>query len=207
MGVRFSFAKEIIVYVLSLLLGLILVIGNLVNLVKWYTFDDFETVARRGFKRGTYVVFDIDEYLYRTLDNGKFTGVSTTYIATSKDYDVYGIPVGDGYYVRVMIGEDETKGLLEGFVEGSGAPVTLRGKVVKNYDFAMEWYDQIDGFDASKIIPNVYIKEYTSNRSSLNWLSTGLLLLAFGAFKLWREVEGSEFKNWIAGFVKLVHER
>lgn len=166
-----------IIWCIILLIGFILLISGIFEQEAYGRHYSFDEVTPDKIQIGDYVEDNITSFL--------ITG--DTYItAVSGEYNsskIYTVPVGDGYYIRVLVSNPLTQQNLFDNMNGASKKVGLSGVVTSSpIDINEVWYQQVNGFDTSRLIKDVAIQQVSTNWSmsrSLMGLEIVVICLVF----------------------------
>ena len=155
-----------IIWCIILLIGLIMLISGIFEEESYGKHYSFEEVTPDSIKIGDYVSGNITSFL--VTGDTYITAVSAEYNSSQ----VYTVPVGDGYYIRVLVSNPLTQQNLFDNMNGSSKKIGFSGVVTSApIGFNDSWYRQVINFDPSRVMQDVVIQQI-----STNWSLTRALL-------------------------------
>lgn len=155
-----------IIWCIILLIGLIMLISGIFEEEAYGKHYSFEEVTPDSIKIGDYVSGNITSFL--VTGDTYITAVSAEYNSSQ----VYTVPVGNGYYIRVLVSNPLTQQNLFDNMNGSSKKIGFSGVVTSSpIGFNDSWYRQVINFDPSRVMQDVVIQQI-----STNWSLTRALL-------------------------------
>ncbi len=155
-----------IIWCIILLIGLIMLVSGIFEQESYGKHYSFEEVTPDKIQIGDYVEDDITSFL--VTGDTYITAVSAEYNSSQ----IYNVPVGDGYYIRVLISNPLTQQNLFDNMNGASKKIGFSGVVTSSpMDINEEWYRQVIGFDTSRLVKDVVVQQI-----STNWSLTRCLL-------------------------------
>lgn len=155
-----------IIWCIIFLIGMVLLISGIFEQEAYGKHYSFAEVTPDKIRIGDYIEDNITSFL--VTGDTYITAVSAEYNSSQ----VYNVPVGDGYYIRVLISNPITQQNLFDNMNGSSKKVGFSGVVTSSpIGFNDGWYRQVIGFDPSRVIQDVVIQQV-----STNWSMTRSLL-------------------------------
>ena len=158
--------KELVIFILLLLLNIFFLWKGMVAYDKAENSIPIERLTAENCKEGSYVVGSIDSYARSKVsdENGTvFTNAPIVRVGGTSDYLLYTIPAGEGQFVRIWIGDRERLEALEGFSNGYGAEIPFEGQLVKMAmdDHYKNWADEVvrEDFSTDKVIADYALQE------------------------------------------------
>lgn len=168
-------SKRSIIWFICITTGILFLIRGLVEYEKYRDGIEFAQLDTSDYKCGTYIRDDITDFMKGQVVGQGYTGQ----YGELDFYDVYLVPVKNGDYVRVMIKYQETKELLEKAVKYDAEPIPFSGTIIAEKDLRVSSYSQNGGFDTSRVVFELLVKQKTSG-SINNTLFFGLDLIMIG---------------------------
>lgn len=155
-----------IIWCIILLIGLIMLVSGIIEQESYGKHYSFAEVTPDKIQIGDYVEDNITSFLI--TGDTYITAVSAEYNSSQ----VYNVPVGDGYYIRVLVSNPLTQQNLFDNMNGASKKVGFSGVVTSSpIGFNDAWYRQVVGFDPSMVMQDVVIQQV-----STNWSLTRALL-------------------------------
>lgn len=155
-----------IIWCIILLIGLIMLASGIFEQESYGKHYSFAEVTPDKIQIGDYVEDNITSFLI--TGDTYITAVSAEYNSSQ----VYNVPVGDGYYIRVLVSNPLTQQNLFDNMNGASKKVGFSGVVTSSpIGFNDSWYRQVVGFDPARVIQDVVIQQV-----STNWSLTRALL-------------------------------
>ncbi|MBR4083215.1 MAG: hypothetical protein IKK33_02905 [Lachnospiraceae bacterium] len=149
-----------IIWCIPFLIGMIMLISGIFEQEAYGKHYSFEEITPDSIQIGDYVAGDITSFL--VTGDTYITAVSAEYNSSQ----VYNVPVGDGYYIRVLVSNPLTQQNLFDNMNGSSKKVGFSGVVTSSpIGFNDGWYRQVIGFDPSRVIQDVVIQQISTNWS------------------------------------------
>lgn len=166
-----------IIWCIILLIGFILLISGIFEQEAYGRHYSFDEVTPYNIQKGDYISGNITSFL--VTNETFYNNISAEY----GPFSVYNVPVANDYYVRVLISNPATKQNLYDNMYGASKKIEFGGVVISSpIDINEVWYQQVNGFDTSRLIKDVAIQQVSTNRSmsrSLMGLEIVVICLAF----------------------------
>jgi len=149
-----------IIWCIIFLIGMVMLISGIFEQEAYGKHYSFAEVTPDKIRIGDYIEDNITSFLI--TGDTYITAVSAEYNSSQ----VYNVPVGDGYYIRVLISNPITQQNLFDNMNGSSKKVGFSGVVTSSpIGFNDGWYRQVIGFDPSRVIQDVVIQQVSTNWS------------------------------------------
>ncbi|MCM1233081.1 MAG: hypothetical protein NC489_23400, partial [Ruminococcus flavefaciens] len=148
-----------------------------------------EELDRYECREGTYVKGNIDIYIGKYLENGKFMRSSNTLLSLTgtKAYEFYTVPIAQGSYIRLMISDKSMLEKLASYTGGKGEGLYFEGEIVASpIEFNTAFYNSIEGFNAKDVV-EPYVIKAVNMKSKKDMTYIGVLLLVFSALMFYSD--------------------
>ena len=150
---RFYVTKGLIFAVFCLILGVVFLLKGLEVKHNYNNSINLEELDGNKLQTGKVVVGEVEDYVQKEIVNlgdGGYSGVMLTYLSGNKEYDIYLVKLVNDEYIQLMIGERQSKILLQNMNKNSS--MYFEG-VIEKAPFLVN-YDWCEGLD-EKIYPNI----------------------------------------------------
>lgn len=150
---RFYVTKGLISAVFCLILGVVFLLKGLGVKHNYNNSINLEELDGNKLQTGKVVVGEVEDYVQKEIVNlgdGGYSGVMLTYLSGNKEYDIYLVKLVNDEYIQLMIGERQSKILLQNMNKNSS--MYFEG-VIEKAPFLVN-YDWCEGLD-EKIYPNI----------------------------------------------------
>lgn len=182
-------SKEVIIFLISLVIGIFCVACGIHSLVKEKRVMDFASIDVGTCVQGEYVSGNIDSYVVKNLvdlGDGRPSGISVVLLTGGREYSFYTIPIKDNQYIRIMVSDPNKVEELEKLYRGRESGILFEGEIVKAPVAVNDkWYEDIMGtenFDVSDIIADYVVRE-TDFKNKRSWFYAGVVLLLYACLQ------------------------
>lgn len=158
---RFYVTKGLIFAFICLILGVVFLHKGFEVKHNYNNSINLEELEGKELETGKIVVGKVEDYVQKEIINlgsGDYSGVMQTYLSGNKEYDIYLVKLVNDEYIQLMIGERQSKDILQDMNKNSS--MYFEG-VIEKSPFLVN-YDWCEGLD-EKIYPNIknnIISEY-----------------------------------------------
>ncbi len=110
-----------------------------------------------------FVKIIINEYMVKPKSevNPEFSvGVCQKYTGLfGKEYNTYNVKLDSGDYLRTQVANADNLIKLDSYEKGVGDGIEITGRVMKQKNIDMSWYQGVEGFDPNDLIMDKCIRE------------------------------------------------
>ena len=143
--------------------GVWILISGAMGRVAGARVTEFRNITAENLENGQVVKGFVADCLKKNQGSDRKIGLMEEVSEGVVNYDVYTISLFNGEYIQFWACNDETKEFLEKVVEGNvtegASTVSFQGKIVAKDDLDTTWYQDIKGFDESKLISDHVLRE------------------------------------------------
>ena len=177
-----SFTKRIILTAIIFIIGVIFLSVGFRSYYKYSNALHLDTLNTQDLQTGKYIVGNIDTYVEGIqYENNIYHEVNQIHRTAWKTYDYYAIPIGEDFYITLLIADESVKAQLEAFEDGHGEPIYFEGIIIEpSKQLNYELDETVEDFNPENFVDSFAFKE--TKLSYKNPIILGILLLVFSVF-------------------------